>query len=114
MFSSFAQRASPSCAAVCVQKRSAPARTSVLDIGAIYSLAPRRLYVIEHRGGGPRAYGGNPSTKDRPMNEYLARMETQLKKWDADLEVLAAEGQKASAAARIAYDERIKQLRASR
>ena len=28
------------------------------------------------------------------MNEYLDRMEAQLKKWDADLEVLAAEGQK--------------------
>jgi chromosome segregation ATPase len=48
------------------------------------------------------------------MNEYLARMETQLKKWDADLEALAAEGQKASAAARTAYYERIKELRASR
>jgi len=48
------------------------------------------------------------------MNEYLAKMETQLKKWDADLETLAAEGQKASDGARAAYHERIKALRASR
>jgi len=48
------------------------------------------------------------------MNEYLARMETQLKKWDADLEALAAEGQKASDGARAAYHERLKELRASR
>jgi hypothetical protein len=48
------------------------------------------------------------------MNEYLARMEAQLKKWDADLEVLAAEGQKASDGARAAYHERLKALRANR
>jgi hypothetical protein len=48
------------------------------------------------------------------MNEYLARMEAQLKKWDADLDALAAEGEKAGAAARTAYHERIKDLRASR
>ena len=48
------------------------------------------------------------------MNEYLARMETQLKKWDADLEALAAEGQRASDGARAAYHERLKELRASR
>jgi len=46
--------------------------------------------------------------------EYVARMETQLKKWDADVDALAAEGEKASAAARSAYHERIKDLRASR
>jgi hypothetical protein len=48
------------------------------------------------------------------MNEYLARMETQLKKWDADLDALVAQGEKASADARAAYHERIKDLRASR
>jgi hypothetical protein len=48
------------------------------------------------------------------MNEYLARMETQLKKWDADLDALAAEGEKAGAAARAAYHVRIKDLRAKR
>jgi len=48
------------------------------------------------------------------MNEYLARMETQLKKWDADLDALAAEGEKASATARAAYHERIKDLRGKR
>ena len=46
--------------------------------------------------------------------EYFARMETQLKKWDADLDALAAEGEKASAQARAAYHEGIKDLRAGR
>ena len=41
-------------------------------------------------------------------------MEAQLKKWDADLEALAAEGQKASDEARTAYHERINALRATR
>jgi hypothetical protein len=47
-------------------------------------------------------------------SEYIARMETQLKKWDADVDALAAEAKKASADARAAYDEGIKDLRASR
>ena len=47
-------------------------------------------------------------------SEYVATMETQLKKWDADVDALAAEGRKAGAAAGAAYDERIKDLRASR
>ena len=46
--------------------------------------------------------------------EYVAKMETQLKKWDADVDALAAEGEKASAAARAAYHEGIKNLRVSR
>ena len=46
--------------------------------------------------------------------EYVARMQTQLKQWDADVDALAARGEKASAEARIAYQERIKGLRASR
>jgi hypothetical protein len=48
------------------------------------------------------------------MNDYLATMEAKLRKWDADLEALAAEGQKASEGARAAYHERLKGLRASR
>jgi len=47
-------------------------------------------------------------------SEYVARMETQLKKWDADVDALAAEGEKAGAEARAMYHERIKDLRASR
>jgi hypothetical protein len=47
-------------------------------------------------------------------SEYIARMETQLKKWDAHVDALATEGKKASADARAAYDERIKDSRASR
>ena len=47
-------------------------------------------------------------------SEYVAMMETQLKKWDADVDALAAEGEKASAEARAAYHAQIKDLRASR
>jgi len=46
--------------------------------------------------------------------EYVARMETQLKKWDADVDALAAESEKASAEARAAYQAGIKDLRTSR
>jgi len=46
--------------------------------------------------------------------EYVAKMETQLKKWDADVDALAAEGEKASAKARVAYADQIKSLRATR
>jgi chromosome segregation ATPase len=47
-------------------------------------------------------------------SEYIARMETQLKKWDADVDALAAKAKQASADTRAVYDERIKDLRASR
>lgn len=47
-------------------------------------------------------------------SEYVARMETQLKKWDADVDALAAKGEKVSADGRSAYYARIKELRASR
>jgi hypothetical protein len=47
-------------------------------------------------------------------SDYVARMETQLKNWDADLDALAAKGEKASAEMRAAYHERIRDLRASR
>lgn len=46
--------------------------------------------------------------------EYLSTMETQLKQWDADLDALAAEGDKAGAEARKAYQEQITHLRAGR
>ena len=45
---------------------------------------------------------------------YVARMETQLKKWDADMDALAAAGEKASDAARTSYVETVKGLRAHR
>lgn len=46
--------------------------------------------------------------------EYLARMETQLRKWDADVDALSAARKKAGAIARGAYYEQMKTLRASR
>jgi hypothetical protein len=45
---------------------------------------------------------------------YVAKMETQLKKWDADMDALAAAGEKASDAARTTYVESMKGLRANR
>ena len=47
-------------------------------------------------------------------SEFVATMEAQLKKWDADVDALAAKGEKVSADARAAYYARIKDLRASR
>jgi len=46
--------------------------------------------------------------------DYVAKMKTQLKKWDADVDALAARGEKASAVARAAYHEQVKALRANR
>jgi hypothetical protein len=46
--------------------------------------------------------------------EFVAGMQVQMKKWDAELEALVAEGKKASGEARTAYDRRIKELRLSR
>ena len=46
--------------------------------------------------------------------EYVAKMESQMKKWDAEVDALAAAGDKASAKARTAYLESIKTLRANR
>jgi 2-oxo-4-hydroxy-4-carboxy--5-ureidoimidazoline (OHCU) decarboxylase len=46
--------------------------------------------------------------------EYVTKMETQLKKFDADVDALAAKGEKANDAARAAYHEQIKGLRANR
>jgi hypothetical protein len=47
-------------------------------------------------------------------NKYLATMETQLRKWDADMDALAAEGQKAADKARATYVSQIKELRLGR
>ena len=47
-------------------------------------------------------------------SDYIARMKTQLKEWDAELDALAARSEVASAEARAATQERIKDLRASR
>jgi len=45
---------------------------------------------------------------------YVANMEKQLKKWDADVDALAAAGEKASAEARANYHKQVKELRAHR
>ena len=47
-------------------------------------------------------------------SEFVAKMEKHLKKWDADVDALAAQGEKAGAAARAAYQAQLKDLRASR
>ena len=46
--------------------------------------------------------------------EFVTRMETQLKRWDADLDALASKGEKESAKVGAAYHEQIKHLRANR
>ncbi|WP_157288438.1 hypothetical protein [Uliginosibacterium gangwonense] len=46
--------------------------------------------------------------------DYIEKMEVQLKKWDADFDLLAAEGKKVGADVRSAYFERIKELHAGR
>ena len=46
--------------------------------------------------------------------EFVAMMEKQLKKWDADVDALAAKAEQASADARAAYRKQIKELRANR
>ena len=47
-------------------------------------------------------------------DEYFKRMETQLKKWDADVDALNASGEKASVEARATYKEQVKALRVDR
>jgi hypothetical protein len=46
--------------------------------------------------------------------EYLSTMKTQLKKWDADVDALAAEGEKANVEARAAYHKHVAELRTER
>jgi uncharacterized coiled-coil DUF342 family protein len=47
-------------------------------------------------------------------SDYAAQMQTQLDKWDADVDALVAEGAKRNAQARTAYEGQVKHLRASR
>ena len=47
-------------------------------------------------------------------SEFVTKMDAQLKKWDADVDALAAKGEKVSADARKAYYAQIKDLRSSR
>ena len=47
-------------------------------------------------------------------SEFVTRMETQMKKWDADVDALAAKGEEANAKARAAYRKQIEHLRAGR
>jgi hypothetical protein len=57
------------------------------------------------------------NSKDETMGmsaNRVAKIETQLKKWDADLDALAAEGEKAGAKVRAAYHEQIRHLRQGR
>jgi len=46
--------------------------------------------------------------------DYVATMQTQLKRWDADVDALAAEGRIASDQMRTVYETNLLQLRASR
>ena len=47
-------------------------------------------------------------------DKYLETMQEQLKQWDAQLDALAAQSEKASAKARTVYHAQLKELRASR
>ncbi len=47
-------------------------------------------------------------------DEYFKKMETQLKKWDTDVDALNASGEKASVEARATYKEQVKALRVDR
>ena len=46
--------------------------------------------------------------------EYFTTMESQLKKWDADIDTLNATGAKASAEASAAYQEQVIAMRVNR
>lgn len=50
----------------------------------------------------------------RTKAEYLTAMESQLKKWDADMDKLNAAGAKASAEAGAKYKEQVKAMRVNR
>ena len=47
-------------------------------------------------------------------DEYFALMETQIKKWDAEVDKLKIKGEQLSAEASAKYAEQIKSLRANR
>jgi hypothetical protein len=46
--------------------------------------------------------------------EYVARMKTQLKRWDEQVDALAARSERADADARAMLQEQVKELRARR
>ena len=47
-------------------------------------------------------------------DEYFTRMESQIKKWDAEVDKLRARSAEVSADARNKYDEQLKAMRANR
>lgn len=47
-------------------------------------------------------------------DEYVATMESEIKKWDAEVDILNAKGAQLSAEARAGYDTQVKALRADR
>jgi hypothetical protein len=47
-------------------------------------------------------------------DEYCTTMESQIKKWDAEVDSLNTKGKQLSAEARIRYDTQVKAMRASR
>ena len=47
-------------------------------------------------------------------DEYFATMESQMKKWDAEVDKLRAKGDQMGAEARIQYYEQLKAMRANR
>jgi hypothetical protein len=50
----------------------------------------------------------------RTNSDFIARMQRQLKNWDAEVAGLSADADKFTDASRQAYDERLRQLRVSR
>jgi hypothetical protein len=46
--------------------------------------------------------------------DFVAGMQTQMKKWDAEVDALVAEGKKADGELRTAFQRRLKELRLSR
>ena len=47
-------------------------------------------------------------------DEYCATMESEIKKWDAEVDNLNAKGKQMSAEARVRYDTQVKAMRADR
>jgi uncharacterized coiled-coil DUF342 family protein len=47
-------------------------------------------------------------------DEYCAAMESEIKKWDAEVDNLNAKGKQMSADARVTYDTQLKAMRADR
>jgi len=47
-------------------------------------------------------------------DEYCATMESEIKKWDAEVDKLNAKGKQMSADARVGYDAQVKAMRADR